>query len=38
LDRQTILDQIKEYLFTMSDEELFEVLKLIEDYIASGNE
>ena len=38
MDRQTILDQIKEYLFTMSDEELFEVLKLIEDYIASGNE
>ena len=38
MDRQTILDRIKEYLFTMSEEELFEVLKLIEDYIASGNE
>ena len=31
----TILDQIKEYLFTMSDDELMDVLKLIEDYIAS---
>lgn len=38
MDRQSILDQIKEYLFTMSEEELFEVLKLIEDYIASGKE
>ena len=38
MDRQSILDQIKEYLFTMSEEELFEELKLIEDYIASGKE
>lgn len=38
MDRQSILDQIKEYLFTMSEEELFEVLKLIEDYIASSKE
>lgn len=38
MDRQTILDQIKEYLFTMSEEDLMNVLKLIEDYIASGQE
>lgn len=38
MDRQSILDQIKEYLFTMSEEDLMNVLKLIEDYIASEQE
>ena len=38
MDKQSILDQIKEYLFTMNEEDLMNVLKLIEDYIASGQE
>ena len=36
--KQTILDQINEYLFTMSEDELKEVLQLIEDYISGHGE
>ena len=38
MEKQTILDQIKEYLFTMSEDELMDVLRLIEDYISGQNE
>ena len=34
-ENKTTLDQIKEYLFTMSEDELFDVLKLIEEYLSS---
>ena len=36
--RQKILEQIHEYLFTMSTDELMEVLSLVEDYIAGKEE
>lgn len=32
---QQLLDRINEYLFTMSEDELLDILRLIEDYIAS---
>ena len=37
-ERKKILDEINELLFTMSKDELFEVLKLVEDFVGSGNE
>ena len=33
--RKKLWDQIEEYLFTMSNDELLDVLGLIEDYISS---
>ena len=38
MEKKTILDQIKEYLFTMSEDELMDVLRLIEDYISGQGE
>jgi len=34
----SVRDQINAYLFTMSDDELMDVLRLIEDYISGQNE
>lgn len=35
---QKLLDQINEYLFTMSNDDLRAVLELIEDYLAQDQE
>lgn len=35
---EKLLDQIKEYLFTMSNDDLRAVLALIEEYLAGQNE
>ena len=35
---QKLLDQINEYLFTMSNDDLRAVLELIEDYLAQNQE
>lgn len=37
-DNMSVRDQINAYLFTMSDDELMDVLRLIEDYISGQNE
>ena len=37
-DNMSTADKIKYYLFTMSEDELMDVLKLIEEYLASGEE